>query len=390
MSAENGGVSETQAIIPIRHCGGCGKDVRTKLSCPTCLKLGLIPVYFCSQECFKASWGAHKKAHKLIPEGAPTADDDRHLRLFRGYAFTGALRPYPISDWRNIPKDIPKTDYHGLGVPISEQKSRAQLIVHTPEQIKRIRASCLLGRQALDLAHSMCKPGVTTDAIDEAVHNFIIANGAYPSPYNYHNFPKSCCTSVNEVVCHGIPDMRPLQEGDIINVDISTYFKGMHGDLNETFCVGEVDSDSKRLITGAYHSMMAAIKECKPGMMYRDIGNIIQKVATGYNLSVVRTYCGHGVGELFHCAPSIPHYSKNKAVGTMKAGHVFTIEPMINLGSWKDKTWPDDWTAVTEDGKRSAQFEHTVLVTETGVEILTARLPTSPPLEFDIPAECIF
>jgi len=254
--------------------------------------------------------------------------------------------------------------------------------VKNAEQIERLREACRLGRDALDVAASMIKPGIRTEEIDAAVHDFIVSKGAYPSPLNYFKFPKSCCTSVNEVICHGIPDLRPLREGDIVNVDITVFFKGQHGDLNETFFVGEVDDDSKRLVEGAYDSLMTAIKHCKPGTMYREIGNIINKVADERSLSVVRSYCGHGLGELFHTAPSIPHYRKNKAIGIMKPGHTFTLEPMINLGTFKDRTWPDDWTAVTADGKRSAQFEHTLLITETGVEVLTERLPSSPPLGF--------
>jgi len=151
----------------------------------------------------------------------------------------------------------------------------------------------------------------------------------------------------------------------------------MHGDLNETYFIGEVDPKTRRLVEATYESLQMAIDTVKPGVLYRDIGGVIQNHVTKAGFSVVRTYCGHGIGRLFHTAPSIPHYSKNKAVGVMKPGHVFTIEPMINEGTWHDVTWPDDWTSSTRDGKRSAQFEHTLLVTETGVEVLTARLPGS-------------
>ena len=180
------------------------------------------------------------------------------------------------------------------------------------------------------------------------------------------------CVSPNEVICHGIPDQRPFEEGDIINLDITCFYKGMHADLNETFCVGDadkLDKDVVRLLNGAYDCLMEAIKICKPGTMYREPGNVITKVANKYNLSVVRTYCGHGCGKLFHCAPNIPHYEKNKAVGTMKKGNVFTIEPMINLGVTGDTLWPDTWTSVTKDGKWSAQFEHMILITDNGCEV---------------------
>eukprot|EP01017_Pseudomicrothorax_dubius_P039054 TRINITY_DN5944_c0_g1_i3.p1 TRINITY_DN5944_c0_g1~~TRINITY_DN5944_c0_g1_i3.p1 ORF type:complete len:248 (-),score=64.08 TRINITY_DN5944_c0_g1_i3:702-1445(-) len=247
-----------------------------------------------------------------------------------------------------------------------------------------MREVCLIGRKALDLGHSMVKPGVTTDEIDRAVHEFIIEQGAYPSPLNYYNFPKSLCTSVNEVICHGIPDDRPLQDGDIVNLDISVYYKGHHSDLNETYGVGNIPDSSKFLIEKAYRALEKAIAICKPNVMYKEIGNVIGKYIDDNGLSVVRTYCGHGIGRLFHSTPNVPHYSNNKTTGFMRTGHTFTIEPMINQGNYKDVTWPDDWTAVTVDGQRSAQFEHTLLITSTGCEVLTARLPTSPPLDFEI------
>lgn len=187
-------------------------------------------------------------------------------------------------------------------------------------------------------------------------------------------------SSVNEIICHGIPDCRVLEEGDIVNVDISVFKNGFHGDLNETFCVGQVDQKSKDLIKSTYDALHAAIAQVRPGTFFRDFGDVITKVTGKAGLSVVRSYCGHGIGSVFHTSPSIPHYARNKAVGQCKPGMVFSIEPMVNMGTWKDVTWPDDWTSATADGKRSAQFEHTLLVTEKGVEILTARTKDSPPL----------
>ena len=202
--------------------------------------------------------------------------------------------------------------------------------VNAPEEIAVIRDACILARKALDVGHRAVAPGVTTEYIDEAVHNFIIENDAYPSPLNYYNFPRSCCTSVNEIICHGIPDTRPLQEGDIVNIDISLYKNGYHADLNETYCVGKVSESSRALIEGTYDSLMKAIEYCRPGNMYRECGNIIAGHVEPLGYSVVRSYTGHGVGKMFHQAPQVPHYSRNKAVGFMKPGHVFTIEPMIN------------------------------------------------------------
>ncbi|XP_051941761.1 methionine aminopeptidase 1 isoform X1 [Hippocampus zosterae] len=279
---------------------------------------------------------------------------------------------------RLVPSEIQRPDYadHPRGMSESEQflKGTAQIKILPPDDIEGMRVVCRLAREVLDIAAKMVKPGVTTEEIDHAVHLACNARNCYPSPLNYYNFPKSCCTSVNEVICHGIPDRRPLQDGDILNVDITVYHNGFHGDLNETFYVGEVDEGAKKLVQTTYECLMQAIDSVKPGVRYRELGNIIQKHAQANSFSVVRSYCGHGIHRLFHTAPNVPHYAKNKAVGVMKPGHVFTIEPMICEGGWQDETWPDGWTAVTRDGKRSAQFEHTLLVTDTGCDILTRRL----------------
>ncbi|KMZ74959.1 Methionine aminopeptidase 1A, partial [Zostera marina] len=266
------------------------------------------------------------------------------------------------------------------GLPKIEPNSNLQSYVEikTPDQIQRMRETSRIARKVLDAAARVIRPGITTDEIDDVVHKASIDAGAYPSPLNYHFFPKSCCTSVNEIICHGIPDARALEDGDIVNVDVTICYNGVHGDLNETYFVGNVDDSSKKLVRATYECLEKAISIVKPGVRFREIGEVINRHASMSGLTVVKSYCGHGIGELFHCAPNIPHYGKNKAVGIMKAGQTFTIEPMINMGTWHDRLWPDGWTAVTSDGKRSAQFEHTLLVTETGVEVLTARLPTSP------------
>ena len=266
--------------------------------------------------------------------------------------------------------------------PASEDKVRHSTVVEiqTPEQIARMREACRIGREVLDLAGRAVKPGVTTEAIDVLVHEACIARNAYPSPLNYRDFPKSCCTSVNEIICHGIPDARPLQDGDIVNIDISVYHQGMHADLNETFCVGStVPAKHKLLIKATHDALLLAIREVKPETLYRDLGNTITKHVSAFGMDVVRAYCGHGVASLFHCNPSIPHYAGNKAIGKCKPGTIFTIEPMINLGRYKDVTWPDEWTSATEDGLASAQFEHTMVVTDTGVCVLTPRTANSVP-----------
>ncbi|KAJ9188470.1 hypothetical protein P3X46_003826 [Hevea brasiliensis] len=233
------------------------------------------------------------------------------------FDWTGTLRPYLISPMRVVPAHIDQPDW--------------AVDIKSPDQIQRMRETCRIAREVLDAASQVRRPGVTADEIDRVVHEATIAAGGYPSPLNYNFFPKSCC------------------------------------DLNETYRVGNVDEASCQLVQCTFECLEKAISI-----------EVINRHATMSGSSVVKSYCGHRIGELFHCAPNIPHYGRNKAVGVMKAGQTFTIEPMINAGVWRDQMWPDGWTAVTADGKRSAQFEHALLVTETGVEVLTARLLASP------------
>ncbi|PBK96820.1 methionine aminopeptidase [Armillaria gallica] len=348
----------------------------SKLECPTCNKLGIRGSYFCGQECFKAGWKTHKIIHTLAAakDAAGDAIEDGSYNPFPSYEYTGSMRPmYPLSAKRTVPDHIPRPEYADDGRPMAEARAAGQppRILSKEEQDK-MRTVCRLAREVLDIAASHAKPGVTTDELDEIVHNACIERDAYPSPLNYRNFPKSVCTSINEVICHGIPDRRRLKNGDIINIDVTLYYDGYHGDLNETYAVGEIDDDAKKLIRTTRECLDEAIKLCKPGALFRDLGKTIEPIARSNGCAVVRSYTGHGINDLFHTSPNIPHYAKNKAVGTMKAGMVFTIEPMINLGhNWGDVHWPDNWTATTVDGKKSAQFEDTLLITETGVEVLT-------------------
>eukprot|EP00053_Salpingoeca_punica_P006845 m.63883 g.63883 ORF g.63883 m.63883 type:complete len:384 (+) comp13885_c0_seq1:51-1202(+) len=369
----------TNAPAASRSCAttGCGKPA--SMQCPNCIKLGVTEgSFFCSQDCFKSSWEQHKAVHKKAKEEA--ALNSGPMNCWPGFEFTGLMRPYPKTGRRTLPAKIVRPDYAETGIPKSEIKNRQSTIARCldDEEQETMRVVCKLGREVLDEGARAIAVGVTTDELDRIIHEACIERECYPSPLNYHNFPKSCCTSVNEVICHGIPDMYKLQNKDIVNLDVSVFKHGHHADLNETYFVGDVDEESRKLVKTTYECLEQAIAACKPGFRYRDIGDIISKHAHANGFQVVRTYCGHGVNDLFHTVPSIPHYAKNKAVGFMKVGHTFTIEPMINAGNWKDVTWPDEWTSTTIDGRRSAQFEHTLLIVEGGCEVLTRRLPTSP------------
>ncbi|KAI9656272.1 MAG: Methionine aminopeptidase 1 [Bathelium mastoideum] len=354
-----------------RKCTGqdCENEAGA-LQCPTCQKLGKDS-YFCSQDCFKRNWSNHKALHKsqsnsirnfIAPSVVSKPDPATgQYNPFPTYPYTGPLRPvYPLSPRRTVPSRIKHPDYASDGVPRSGQLfGRNKIKILNAEEQQGMRKVCRLAREVLDIAAKEIKPGVTTDRIDEIVHNACLERDSYPSPLNYARFPKSVCTSLNEVICHGIPDQRPLQDGDIVNIDVTLYHGGFHGDLNETYYVGDkalADPDSVRVVETARQCLDEAIKLVKPGMLFREPGNVIEKHAKSRGCSTIKTYCGHGVNQTFHCAPNVPHYAKNKAVGEAKPGVTFTIEPMVALGTYKDKTWPDDWTSVTTDGMRSAQF----------------------------------
>merc|ERR1712232_1354608 len=304
---------------------------------------------------------------------------EQALRLpqkFIGYSFSGQLRPAFVHPRMKPPPGAELTDYalDERGISMSERNRSKDIPELAGEELATMREACRLGREVLDLVGRALKPGVTGDWLDRGVYQACCEREIYPSPLNYSNFPKSVCVSPNEVICHGIPDLRPIEDGDIVNLDVSVFYKGFHSDLNETFLCGNCDESKQTVVRAAYESLQAAANMIKPGVLYRDLGSYIQSAAGRNGCSVVSTYTGHGVGKLFHGPPNVPHYKKNKAVGVMKPGHVFTVEPLINFGSdGGDKLWPDNWTAVTINGKPSAQFEHTFLVTETGCEVLTAR-----------------
>jgi methionyl aminopeptidase len=254
--------------------------------------------------------------------------------------------------------------------------SSSVIEIMSPSALVGMRAACRLAGETLVAVGPMLKPGITTDDINKFVHEFTIARGAWPSPLNYKGFPKSVCTSVNEVVCHGIPGKRVLRDGDIVNVDVTSYLpkvNGFHGDTSATFFIGEPSQKARHVVEVARKSLELGIAQVRSGARIGDIGAAIQEYAEGQGCSVVRDYVGHGIGREFHMAPQVPHYGRRGDGKRMKAGMVFTIEPMINLGGYETEVLDDDWTVITADGSWSAQFEHTILVTESGCEVLTAR-----------------
>ena len=221
------------------------------------------------------------------------------------------------------------------------------------------------------VAGAAAKPGVTTDEIDAIAHEYMISHDAYPSALDYMGFPKSVCTSVNEVICHGIPDSRPLEDGDILNIDVTAYFDGVHGDTCGMFMIGDVDEESRLLSERTKNAMMRGIKAIAPGREINVIGRVIERYAKRFNYGVIRDYTGHGVGEAFHSGLIIPHYDSPRATTVMEPGMVFTVEPMLTLGGIDWEQWDDNWTVTTKDKSRTAQWEHTIVVTEDGAEILT-------------------
>ena len=243
--------------------------------------------------------------------------------------------------------------------------------VKDAETIERMRVAGRIAAQALQAVGEHVAPGVTTDELDRIGHEFLCEHGAYPSTLGYKGFPKSLCTSVNEVICHGIPDSTVLREGDIVNVDVTAYIGGVHGDTDATFLVGAVDEESRLLVERTREAMMRAIRAVAPGRQINVIGRVIESYARRFGYGVVRDFTGHGIGTAFHSGLVVPHYDEPRYDSVMQPGMTFTIEPMLTLGTIEWDLWDDGWTVVTKDRRRSAQFEHTVLVTDAGAEILT-------------------
>ncbi|MQA24189.1 MAG: type I methionyl aminopeptidase [Micromonosporaceae bacterium] len=277
------------------------------------------------------------------------------------------LVPGELSAWREVPSHIPRPEYVGKKGPKPFTGSEIKI----PEIIERMRVAGKLAAQAVVLAGETVKPGGTTDEIDRAVHEFLCDNGAYPSTLGYKGFPKSCCTSLNEVICHGIPDSTVIEDGDILNVDVTGYLDGVHGDTNATFLVGDVPEEARLLVERTREATMRGIKAVAPGRPLNVVGRVISAYAKRFGYGVVRDFTGHGIGETFHSGLYVPHYDRPDLTMIMEPGMTFTIEPMITLGTYHYDMWPDEWTVVTKDRRWTAQFEHTILVTDDGHEILT-------------------
>jgi methionyl aminopeptidase len=277
------------------------------------------------------------------------------------------LVPGTISRQRAVPGSIARPEYVGRPAPAQHVGGDK----YDEETIGRIRAASKLAAQALELVLSEAKPGVTTDFLDQIGHEFLCDSGAYPSTLGYRGYPKSLCTSLNEVICHGIPDDTVMEDGDIVNVDISAYLDGVHGDTNGTVIIGQADSEVELLVERTKEAMMRGIRAAKPGREVNIIGRAIETYAKRFNYGVVRDFTGHGVGTSFHSGLIIPHYDEPAYRDIIEPGMVFTVEPMLTLGSQDWDMWNDDWTVTTKDKSFTAQFEHTVLITESGAEILT-------------------
>jgi methionyl aminopeptidase len=283
-------------------------------------------------------------------------------------AKTGNLIPGRISPKLDVPASITRPEYVGKAVPSKFTGSN----IKTPEQIEKIRHSGKIAAQAIELVGQNAKPGISTDELDKIAHKFLIANGAYPSTLGYRGYPKSICSSLNEVICHGIPDDTVLKDGDILNIDITAYIDGFHGDSNQTFLIGEVKPVVADLVERTREALNRGIAVVAPGRAVNLIGRTIESYARRFGYGVVRDFTGHGIGEAFHSGLIIPHYDSAPMYSDeMQVGMVFTIEPMLTLGTHQWDMWADGWTVVTKDKSITAQFEHTIVVTETGADILT-------------------
>jgi methionyl aminopeptidase len=280
----------------------------------------------------------------------------------------GSVAPGVVSPRRPVPASIDRPEYVDRPGPAAYTGPE----VKDAETIEKMRIAGRIAAQAMAAAAAVIAPGVTTDELDRVGHEFLLDHGAYPSTLGYKGFPKSLCTSVNEVICHGIPDDRELVDGDIVNIDITAFIGGVHGDTDATYLVGDVDEESRLLVERTHEALTRAIKAVRPGRQINVIGRVIESYAKRFGYGVVEDFTGHGIGTAFHSGLIVPHYDAAPAYSTViQEGMTFTIEPMLNLGTQTWDLWDDGWTVVTKDRRRSAQFEHTLLVTADGAEILT-------------------
>jgi len=280
----------------------------------------------------------------------------------------GTLKPGLITPMRLVPSVIPRPEYVGKKAP----KKHVGSDVQSQEVIEKMRIAGRIAALALAEVGANVAPGITTDELDRIGHEFLLDHNAYPSTLGYRDFPKSLCASLNEVICHGIPDSTVVAEGDICNIDITAFIHGVHGDTNATFLAGEVDEQSRLLVERTQESLTRAIAAVRPGRPINVIGRVIESYAKRFGYGVVRDFTGHGISTTFHSGLIIPHYDTVHFDTVIEEGMTFTIEPMLTLGTHTWDMWDDDWTVVTKDRLRSAQFEHTLVVTATGAEILTS------------------
>ncbi|WP_028932411.1 type I methionyl aminopeptidase [Pseudonocardia spinosispora] len=278
-----------------------------------------------------------------------------------------ALTPGRVSPMRPVPPQIPRPEYVGKAAPTPSSDPWVQ----PTEVIEAMRVASRIAAQALAAGGEAVAPGVTTDEVDRVVHEFLCDHDAYPSTLGYRGYPKSCCTSLNEVICHGIPDSTVIADGDIVNIDVTAFIGGVHGDTNATFLAGDVSEEDRLLVERTREATMRAIKAVRPGRPLNVVGRVIESYAKRFDYGVVRDFTGHGIGRAFHSGLVVLHYDAPEVDTVLETGMTFTIEPMINLGTIDYDIWDDGWTVVTKDRKRTAQFEHTVLVTADGSEILT-------------------
>ena len=278
-----------------------------------------------------------------------------------------SVAPGVVSPRLPVPASIRRPEYVDRPGPTRDDAPE----VKDAETIELMRVAGRIAAHAMAAAAAVIAPGVTTDEIDRVGHEFLMDHGAYPSTLGYKGFPKSLCTSVNEVICHGIPDSRVVDDGDIVNIDITAFLNGVHGDTNATFLAGDVDEESRLLVQRTKEALDRAIKAVKPGRRVNVIGRVIEAYAARFGYGVVRDFTGHGIGTSFHSGLVIPHFDSDYHAEEIQVGMTFTIEPMLNLGTPEWTMWDDEWTVVTRDLKRSAQFEHTLLVTADGAEVLT-------------------